>query len=167
MRLSTTRFGDIDIDESRTILMKAGILGFGHLKRYVFLVQDEEILFWWFQSVDDGSVAFVVINPFIIKPDYKPIIQDNDVELLEVELPEDVILMSIVTIRSNPFKVTANLKAPIVINLKKRLAKQVILDKSDYPIQYSIVDNKVIFGEESYKKEEIIASALAKSRSVT
>ena len=162
MRLSTTRFGDIDIDESRTILLKAGILGFEHLKRYVFFVQDEEILFWWFQSVDDGSVAFVVINPFVIKPDYKPIIQDNDVELLELESHEDVILMSIVTIRSDPFKVTANLKAPIVINLKKKLAKQVILDKSDYPIQYSIVDNKVIFKENSYnKKEEIIASAVA------
>ena len=69
MRLSTTRFGDIDIDESRAIMMKAGILGFEHLKRYVLLVQDEEILFWWFQSVDDGSVAFVVINSFVIKPD--------------------------------------------------------------------------------------------------
>jgi len=124
-------------------------------------VQNEEILFWWFQSVDDGSVAFVVINPFIIKPDYKPIIQDNDVELLEVESPEDVILMSIVTIRSDPFRVTANLRAPIVINLKKRLAKQIILDKSDYPIQYSMVDNKVILGEKSYKKEEIIASVLS------
>jgi flagellar assembly factor FliW len=124
-------------------------------------VQNEEILFWWLQSVDDGSVAFVVINPFIIKPDYKPIIQDNDVELLEVESPEDVILMSIVTIRSDPFRVTANLRAPIVINLKKRLAKQIILDKSDYPIQYSMVDNKVILGEKSYKKEEIIASVLS------
>ena len=162
MRLSTTRFGDIDIDKSRTILIKAGILGFEHLKRYVFLVQDEEILFWWFQSVDDGSVAFVVINPFIIKPDYKPIIQDNDVELLELKSHEDVILMSIVTIRSDPFKVTANLKAPIVINLKKKLAKQVILDKSDYPIQYSIVNNKVLLKENSYnKKEEIIASVVA------
>ncbi len=160
--LSTTRFGDIDIDESRTVLIKAGILGFEHLKRYVFLVQDEKILFWWFQSVDDGSVAFVVINPFIIKPDYEPIIQDNDVELLELKSQEDVILMSIVTIRSDPFKVTANLKAPIVINLKKKLAKQIILDKSDYPIQYSIVDNKVLFKENSYnKKEEIIASAVA------
>ena len=124
-------------------------------------MQNEEILFWWLQSVDDGSVAFVVINPFIIKPDYKPIIQDNDVELLEVESPEDVILMSIVTIRSDPFRVTANLRAPIVINLKKRLAKQIILDKSDYPIQYSMVDNKVILGEKSYKKEEIIASVLS------
>ena len=162
MRLSTTRFGDIDIDKSRTILIKAGILGFEHLKRYVFFVQDEEILFWWFQSVDDGSVAFVVINPFIIKPDYKPIIQDNDVELLELKSHEDVILMSIVTIRSDPFKVTANLKAPIVINLKKKLAKQVILDKSDYPIQYSIVNNKVLLKENSYnKKEEIIASVVA------
>ena len=161
MRLSTTRFGDIDIDESRAILMKGGILGFEHLKRYVFLVQDEEILFCWFQSVDDGSLAFVVINPFIINPDYNPIIQDDDVELLEIELPEDVTLMSIVTIHPDPFKVTANLKAPIVINVKKRLGRQVILDRGNYSIQYPIMDNNMIIGKEDYKNKEMIASALA------
>ena len=155
MRLSTTRFGDIDIDESRAILMKGGILGFEHLKRYVFLVQDKEILFCWLQCVDDGSLAFVVINPFVIKPDYKPIIQDDE-GLLEVESTDNVILMSIVTIQSDPFKVTANLKAPIVINVKKRLGKQVILDKADYPIQYPIMDNKMIIGKEDYKEKEMI-----------
>ena len=160
MRLSTTRFGDIDIDESRVILMKGGILGFEHLKRYVFLAQDEEILFYWFQSLDDGSLAFVVINPFIINPEYKPVIQDSDVELLEVELPEDVILMSIVTIHPDPFKVTANLKAPIVINVKKRVGEQVILDEGNYSIQYPIMDNKMIIGKEDYRKKGVIASAL-------
>ena len=161
MRLATIRFGEIDIDESRAILFKAGILGFEHLKRYVFLLQDKGILFWWLQSVDDGSVAFVVTNPFVVKPDYKPVIQDNDLELLQVKLPEDIFLMSIVTIRHDPFKVTANLRAPIVINSKNKLAKQIILDRPDYPIQYSIMDNKLILGEEFYREEEMIASALA------
>jgi flagellar assembly factor FliW len=161
VRLSTTRFGDIDIDESRAILMKGGILGFEHLKRYVFLVQDEEVLFCWLQCIDDSSLAFVVINPFVIKPDYKPVIQDDDLELLEIKSPKDVILMSIVTVHPDPFKVTANLKAPIVINIKKRLAKQVILDKLDYPIRYPIMNNKMIIGKEDYKNRDMIASVLA------
>ncbi|NIA09183.1 MAG: flagellar assembly protein FliW [Nitrospiraceae bacterium] len=161
MRLSSTRFGDIDIDESKAILMKGGILGFEHLKRYVFLIQDKEILFCWLQSIDDASLAFVVINPFVIKPDYKPIIQDDDLELLEIKSPEEIVLMSIVTVHSHPFKVTANLKAPIVINLKERLAKQVILDKLDYPIQYPIMDKKIIVGDKHYRERNMIASALA------
>ncbi len=139
MRLSTTRFGDIDIDESRAIVMRGGILGFEHLKRYVFLVQDEENLFCWLQCVDNGSLAFVLIDPFVIKPDYRPVIQDSDIELLEIKSPEDVILMSIVTIYPDPFKVTANLKAPIVINVRERLGKQIVLDREDYPVQYPIV----------------------------
>ena len=162
MRISTTRFGDISIDESRVIQMKGGMLGFEHLKRYVLLIQDEKIPFWWFQSIEDGSIAFVVINSLAVKPDYEPIVSDDEVKLLEIASPEDAVLFSVVTIRSDPFKVTANLKAPIVINAKKMLAKQVVLIDPDYPVQYPITEeNKVFLEEKVYGKAEIIPSALA------
>ena len=161
VRISTTRFGDISIDESRVIQMKGGMLGFEHLKRYVLLIQDEKIPFWWFQSIEDGSVAFVVINSLAVKPDYEPVISDDEVKLLEIASPGDAALFSVVTIRSDPFKVTANLRAPIVINAKKMLAKQVILVESDYPVQYPITENKVFLEEKAYGKTEIIPSALA------
>jgi len=79
VKISTTRFGDIDIDESRVIRMKDGMLGFEHLKRYKLFIQDEKIPFWWLQSVEDGSVAFVVINSLGVKPDYEPVISDAEV----------------------------------------------------------------------------------------
>ena len=161
MRISTTRFGNISIDESRVIQMKGGMLGFEHLERYVLLMRDEKIPFWWFQSIEDGSIAFVVINSLAVKPDYEPVISDDEVKLLEIASPEDTVLFSVVTIRSDPFKVTANLRAPIVINAKKMLAKQVILVESDYPVQHHITENKVFLEEKAYKKGEIISSALA------
>lgn len=161
MRISTTRFGDISIDESRVIQMREGMLGFEHLGRYVLLIQDEKIPFWWFQSIEDGSVAFVVINSLTVKPDYEPVISNDEVKLLEIASPEDAVLLSVVTIRSDPFKVTANLRAPIVINAKKMLAKQVVLVEPDYPVQHPITENKVFFEEKAYEKAEIIPSALA------
>ncbi|MEA3313372.1 MAG: flagellar assembly protein FliW [Caldisericota bacterium] len=161
MRISTTRFGNINIDESRVIQMKGGMLGFDQLKRYVILMQDEKIPFWWFQSIEDGSVAFVVMNAFAVKPDYEPVISDDEVKLLEIALPEDAVLFSVVTIRSDPFKVTANLRAPIVINAKKMLAKQVVLVEPDYPVQHPITENKLFLEEKAYEKAEIIPSALA------
>lgn len=159
VRISTTRFGDISIDESRIIRMKGGMLGFEHLGRYVLLMQDEKIPFWWFQSVEDGSVAFVVINSLAVKPDYEPVISDDEVKLLEIALPDDAVLFSVVTIRSDPLKVTVNLRAPIVINAKKMLAKQVVLVEPDYPVQHPITENKAIL--EGKEKAEIIPYALA------
>ncbi len=138
MKLETTRFGMIDINKGMIIEMKGPILGFDHLKKYIILKQDEKNPFNWFQSIEDGSLAFIVMNPQAIRPDYEPEINDGDVALLEIEQPEDVILMSIITIRSNPTQISANLRAPIVINFKKRLAKQVVLENPDYPIQYEI-----------------------------
>lgn len=158
MKISTARFGDIDIDESRVIRMKEGMLGFEHLKNYVLFIQDEKTPFWWLQSVEDGSVAFVVINSLSVKPDYVPVVSDGEVKLLEITSPEDVVLFSVVTIRSNPFKVTANLRAPIVTNAKKMLAKQIVLVDSDYPVQYPVTENNAVL--EGKEKAGLILSVL-------
>ena len=126
--------------------MKGGLLGFDHLKRYVLLMQNEKIPFWWFQSASDGSMAFVVINSFVVNPNYEPIIADNDVRLLDISSPEDVLLLSVVTISSDPVKITANLKAPIVVNVRSRLAKQIVLHDQNYPIQQVLTNRDGIAG---------------------
>jgi flagellar assembly factor FliW len=138
MKLTTTRFGEIEIDESRIVEMRGAILGFGHFRRYMLLLQDEKTPFCWFQSVDDGAVAFVVINPFITKPDYEPILLDEHLRLLEIETEQDILLLSIVTIRSQPFTVSANLRAPLVINIRKMVGAQVVLHDSAHSIQYPV-----------------------------
>ncbi len=142
MNIATTRFGEISIADDRIIEMKGGILGFEHLKKYIMLNHDEKTPFLWFQSVEDGATAFVVVNPQLIKADYEPMINDAEVGRLEIEDVTEVILMAIVTIRSNPLMITANLRAPIVINARKRLATQIVLDDPDFPIQYDIAVNR-------------------------
>jgi flagellar assembly factor FliW len=144
VKISTTRFGDIIIDESKVIRMKGGILGFEQLKRYALFIQGEKIPFWWFQSVEDGSIAFVVIDSLTVNPDFKPLIPETEVKLLEIGSPEEAVLLSVVTIHSNQFKVTANLRAPIVVNVKKKLAKQVILVDSKYSVQYPVTGGSTV-----------------------
>jgi flagellar assembly factor FliW len=139
VNIITTRFGEIDVDESKIIDMRAGIIGFEHLKKFVLHnIKDENNPFWWLQSLDEAAIAFVVINPFVVKADYAPVIDDNDTKLLEIESADDVVLLTIVTIRQNPFSVSANLRAPIVVNAKKKIAKQVILENAAYPVRYNL-----------------------------
>lgn len=139
MKIQTSRFGEIEVDESKIIDMRGGILGFNSLNRFVMIVHEEGSPFHWFQSLEDPSIAFITMNPFIIKSDYEPEIDDHTIEMLEVAKAEDIELKAIITVRSEPVvKMTANLRAPLVINKQTKLASQVILEDEQYPIQYNI-----------------------------
>jgi flagellar assembly factor FliW len=95
----------------------------------------------WLQSVEDGSVAFVVVNPQVIKPDYEPEISDADAQSLKLAAADDVLMLAIVTIRMDPFLVTANLRAPVVINKSLKIARQIVLEDADYSIRYNLSEN--------------------------
>jgi flagellar assembly factor FliW len=138
MKIDTARFGAIEIDESRLITMKSGILGFDHLKRYTVLIPDPKNPLRWLQSVDDGALAFVVVDPCVIKPDYCPEIDKTHRAFLEISREQEIVLLCIVTIRRQPFGVTVNLRAPLVINIDKRVGSQIILEDDQYPIRYDI-----------------------------
>lgn len=143
MKIDTTRFGEIDINECELIIMRGPILGFEHLSRFVLLIHDKNTPLWWLQSVEDPSVAFVVVDPNIVKPDYSPAILAEDLESLDINKAGiSTALLAIVTVRSQPLRVTANIRAPILINADTRTACQVILEDPDYPIQYDLLGHK-------------------------
>lgn len=158
MKISTGRFGEIDVDISRVIEMPGGIPGFEHLKRYVLLAHRENHPFLWLQAVDDGAVAFVVVNPFLFQVSYEPEIPDDVVRKLSIEAKEDVVVLVIVTIRRNPFRLTANLRAPVVMNWRNRKGMQVILEDHEYPIQFSLLKTPVLDAESGYKGKEMAIS---------
>jgi flagellar assembly factor FliW len=138
MKFQTRRFGVIDVDESRVIKMKGGILGFEHLLTFTLLIQDQKNPLLWLQSLEDGSLAFVVIDPRIISSDYRPEIPKADLAFLEITREEEISLLSIVTIRSQPFRVTANLRAPLVVNVEKRVGGQIVLEDDRYQVRHEI-----------------------------
>lgn len=139
MNLETSRFGVIEVDEEKVIHMAGPILGFEGSRNYIILLHSEKTPFCWLQSLEESRVAFLILNPQTVKSDYEILLSDDDVQLLEIQKPEEVILMMIATIRSNPLMITANLRAPIVINATKRLAKQIVLENQDYPVQYPVL----------------------------
>jgi flagellar assembly factor FliW len=153
MKIDTLRFGAIEVEESRAITMKGCILGFDHLQRYIILIQEEKTPLCWLQSLEDGAVAFVVIDPHMIKSDYSPEIDKTHRAFLGISREEDICFLSIVTIRHEPFGVTANLRAPLVINMDQRLGSQIILEDADYPVRYDISST-----EERVKMTTVAAS---------
>jgi flagellar assembly factor FliW len=120
------------------VRLPAGILGFEQFTDYLLLANPTELPFAWLRVADSASLAFVVINPFLIMPDYAPDIPDTDAEFLGLKDPNDALLFNIVTLRGQN-AATVNLKGPIVINRHTHTGKQVIIaNAGNYSVEHPL-----------------------------
>ncbi len=140
LKVTTTRFGDIDVKPEDLIQLPHGLIGFPELKKYVLLDHDKESPFKWLQSVDDGAIAFVLINPLMFKPDYMVEVTEAEVLDLELKSEEEAVISVIITIPSNPQNMTANLKAPLIFNLANRKGKQLVLNNAAYTTRHNLLE---------------------------
>ena len=138
MKVATKAYGLIDVNERQRISFPQGLLGFESFKDYV-LLDAERQPFYWLQSLDVEQVAFVLINPFLYRPDYEMSI-DNE-ELLPVGIidPGKALIFSIVTIPADGNPMTANLQGPLVINRDNRMGLQAVLTDSRWKTKHDII----------------------------
>jgi len=136
----TSRFGTIDIEEEQIISVPYGIIGFPVEKRFVLLEHKKGSPFFWFQSVDNPSLAFALMDPLLFKPDYEIEISPEDTVALELkDTLEGIQTLVIINISSGKgMEVTANLLGPIIINVQNRLAKQIVLYQHQYSHRHPI-----------------------------
>ena len=139
MKLKGTRFGDIEFSKNDIIHFVDGMIGFQQMTQYVVVNTKEGSPYRWLQSVQEPKLAFLVSVPESFMKDYAPEISDAQAAQLAL-LPETEHLVLVTTTipAGNPKAATANLAAPLIINLETRQAKQVILDDEAYTIRYPI-----------------------------
>ncbi len=128
MKINTTRFGEIDIEEDKIISFPLGIPGFPHLKRYILLDYKDPIK--WLHAVEDPEVAFIVTEPFSFFHDYSLTVEDDVEEFLEIKDAGDTAVLVILNVSENALN--ANLKAPLIVNIAKLKAVQIILEDDRY-----------------------------------
>ncbi len=141
MELKATRFGDVKYDNSDTIRMVRGFLGFEHLKQFIVVSLEGQEPFKWFQSIEDRNIAFLMIDPLFFKPDYVVDITPGEMAALQTSSLEDIALFVLVSIPSGrPESMSANLQGPLAINMKDSCAAQLVLSESDYSPEHSIFE---------------------------
>ena len=142
MKLDTTRFGPITIGEDKIITMPFGMLGFPEEKRYVIVQHREDSPFFWYQSVDDPALAFVITNPFLFKPDYSVGLEDTVEQMSWIEDKDKGTLEVYVVVnipKGSPDNMTANLIGPILINNRTHQAIQMVITDSPYSHKFSLI----------------------------
>lgn len=142
--VNTTKFGEVKYKKSDVITFVRSILGFTDLNRYIIISRPESEPFKWLQSIDDPSVCFVIVDPIMFYPEYLIEISPYDIKQLSgTESLEDYQIYGIVTVpKGRPDQMSINLQGPVIINVKKLKALQLILNNPDYDIRYSLFKNK-------------------------
>jgi flagellar assembly factor FliW len=123
---------------TNSIHFPAGLLGFEQRKKFALRGRTQEAPFLWLEAQDDSRVAFIVVPPKHVAPDYQPDISDEDVEFLGLKTPSEALVLGIVTLRRHG-PATINLKGPLVINARTHIGKQVVpVNATDYSTEYPL-----------------------------
>ncbi len=120
------------------IIIPHGLFGFEDKTKYTLTESDYDP-FMWLQSDEEKSLAFLVVDPFMFRPDYEIDVDDKSLSGIGIEDPSDVIVMVIVTIPGNGQPITANLQGPLVINKKNGQAMQIVLSDQKWCTKHDIL----------------------------
>ena len=151
MFIETTRFGDFEFPDNKVITFPAGLPGFEELRYFVILEIEKSRPLYWLQSTENKAVALPTIIPFELLENHSIQVRDSDLEELHMEDQSDLIVMNVVVIPEDISKMTANLAAPIFINAKEGIGKQVLIDAKELPIRYPIYDAVMLTVKEGKK----------------
>ncbi|MFP4066843.1 MAG: flagellar assembly protein FliW [Spirochaetaceae bacterium] len=123
--IETKAYGSVSVSEKQLMDFPGGLYGFEQYRKYA-LLDAHRRPFYWLQSLDEVAVAFVLINPYLFRPDFVLDISDDDYEKIGSPKEEDVLVFAVVTIPAEGGEITANLQGPLVINRVRRVGRQAI-----------------------------------------
>lgn len=136
MIVKTGRFGQLTVSEDEIIEIPTGILGFPEYKKFCLVDPADDVLILWLQSLDNPEIAFPVLEPKIFRTDYAVRLSAAELRELKLDHVNGAAVLSILTLPIDITQMTANLKAPLVINLDGKIAKQVVLQENEYSIKH-------------------------------
>ena len=142
MQANTRLFGAIDIPDDKIIVLENGMIGLPEMKCFALIFDEEKEgggKVRWLQSMDDPETAFPVMDPYLVKEDYDPIINDDILRPLGELKEENTFILTTLTVPRDVEKMSINLKAPIVINTDTRRGAQIIVE-NDMPVKFMIYD---------------------------
>lgn len=138
MIIQTSRFGEIEVDDTRVIRFPKGLLGFPGYQHYVLIESGEDSSFWWLQSVDAADLAFVVTDPSLFVPTYQVPLRRDQLADLDIQEPEEAQVFVIVNKQAN--LLTGNLQGPLIIHVAKRIGEQMVLSDRRFTTRVPLLE---------------------------
>ncbi len=142
MKIKTKHFGEVDIEDELILSFEEGIFGFEDNKSFVIVYNNktEASPFCWLQSTDDSAVCLPLIDPLAFFPEYNPEIPGDRVAKIGELKEEDLKLFTVVVVPEEIKRMTTNLMAPILVNVKTKKGLQVVVADEEYEIRHNLYE---------------------------
>lgn len=131
--INTHQFGEISIDVANIFHFPNGLLGFEDLKQFILINDEQTEPFKWLICVDEPSIGFPILSPFYVDFDYN-IGKEIDLEIN--------VLFVVVTLQDENKNISANLKAPIILNLQMMTGEQLLIPFEKYSTSHIISNSE-------------------------
>jgi len=138
MKINSSRFGEIEVDDQRVMTFPKGLLGFPDYQRFVLIEAGQDRYFWWLQSVDKPDLAFIVTDPMLFIPTYKVPVRLDQISQLGLNTVEDAQVLVIVNKRGETL--TGNLQGPLVVSAAERMGEQLVLSDRRFTTRLPLVE---------------------------
>ena len=127
MKIETKSMGVIEISDDQKITMPEGFYGFEDYHEVALI------------DLEDKSLAFIVLDPFLFRPDYELEINDESLKPIGATNPENLLIFALVTIPVNGTPITANLQGPLVINKANKKGMQVVAGGEKWKTKHDVI----------------------------
>lgn len=142
MQLSTSRFGTVEFEIEDILHFPQGLVGFEDSRHWILLADADNEALGWLQSMHRQDLALPVISPRRFVPGFQVHVAKKQLAPLELTQFDQAFVLSVVSKSGN--ELTVNLRAPLIVNLDRRLGRQVItLDEQ--PVALSLATPAVTF----------------------
>lgn len=135
MKIESSRFGTLDVEPSKIIEFPRGLPGFEHCRRFtLFHPEGEAPKYFILQSLDDPAVSFNVTDPARFGFSYEIALSDEEIAEIGLADPTDAIVVVMLTKPDVSSPLSANLQAPLIVNLVTRRGLQHVFARLDYAV---------------------------------
>lgn len=132
MLIKSAVLGQVEIEPDKIVRFTQGMPGFEDTKSFVLLQPDPILPFTYMQSVDRAEVVFLLTDPFVFSPGYDLRLTEDTLEELSIKGEQDVQVWAVVTLKESVTTATMNLLAPVIVNIREKLGRQIVLTNSGY-----------------------------------
>jgi flagellar assembly factor FliW len=145
--LKTKNFGDITFEPDAALRFPRGLPGFDDLRLFLPLQFADTAPLLFLQSVETPELCFVTLPILAVDPGYRLQVETEDRQLIglgqgELRIGEDLLCLAVISLREDG--PTANLLAPVVVNLQNRLSVQAVAAQSGYSHQQPLVAEEAV-----------------------
>lgn len=128
-KIKTREFGEIAIEPQYIFNFPNGILGFENLQEFILVSVEETAPFKWLISIQQPEIGFILLSPWLADQEFNP--------GRAINISENAVFV-IIKLEKDRGVMTANMKAPIVLDAENNVGEQVILPSDKFSTNFVI-----------------------------